>query len=60
MEFLTQAQKEIASIVFLNTDEKTELMREVMDTRFKNWKECLKFIHKRANELRCGDEDDLD
>lgn len=60
MEYLTEAQKEIAAIVFLKVDAKTELMREVMDTRFKDWAECLGFIHKRANELRCGDDNDTE
>lgn len=57
MQYLIEAQKLIASFVFLDEDEKTELMKMVLETKFKDWAECKKFIHKEADIMRLGIDD---
>lgn len=57
MQYLIEAQKLIASFVFLDEDEKSDLMKMVLETNFKDWEECKKFIHARANIMRIGDID---
>lgn len=60
MQYLTQAQDEINKIVFLNLDEKTDLMEKVLESNFRSWKECLRFINAEADKMRGGDNEALD
>lgn len=60
MQYLIEAQKLIASFVFLDEDEKSDLMKLVLETKFKDLAECIKFIHARANIMRMGEDDIID